>query len=260
MLGICWGRLSLNTLFLCLRYCSLAISYIDLGYFAAGQFGCFTQVPLAPIVSEGEVGLKNRELFSLKSFWLFLVMMVCAGASEQSVSQWASTFAEQGLGVSKTVGDLAGPMLFAIMMGLARLYYGKFGERIDLRKFMFASLLLCLVAYLLIGLSSVPILGFIGCGLSGFAVGILWPGIFSLTTKYIRNGGTAMFAYLALAGDLGCSLGPSLVGLLAEGSDKGLQQGILGAGIFPLILLLAVFLVKRMHQRRTQVLVSTVNK
>lgn len=220
----------------------------------------FTQVPLAPIVAEGEVGLKNRELFSLKSFWLFLVMMVCAGASEQSVSQWASTFAEQGLGVSKTVGDLAGPMLFAIMMGLARLYYGKFGERIDLRKFMFASLLLCLVAYLLIGLSSVPILGFIGCGLSGFAVGILWPGIFSLTTKYIRNGGTAMFAYLALAGDLGCSLGPSLVGLLAEGSDKGLQQGILGAGIFPLILLLAVFLVKRMHQRRTQVLVSTVNK
>lgn len=155
----------------------MAISYIDLGYFAAGQFGCFTQVPLAPIVSEGEVGLKNRELFSLKSFWLFLVMMVCAGASEQSVSQWASTFAEQGLGVSKTVGDLAGPMLFAIMMGLARLYYGKFGERIDLRKFMFASLLLCLVAYLLIGLSSVPILGFIGCGLSGFAVGILWPGI-----------------------------------------------------------------------------------
>lgn len=210
----------------------------------------FTKVPLAPIVAEGERGLTTRQLFSLKSFWLFLVMMVCAGASEQAVSQWASTFAEQGLGVSKTLGDLAGPMVFALMMGISRLLYGKFGERIDLKRFMFLSVLLCLLAYMMIGFASLPLIGFLGCGLSGFAVGIMWPGVFSLSAQYIRNGGTALFAYLALAGDLGCSIGPAVVGSIVEWTGQQLQVGILGAIVFPIILLAGIYLVQQMHKKR----------
>ncbi|MHC5247635.1 MFS transporter [Enterococcus sp. LJL90] len=218
----------------------------------------FTKVPLAPVVPEGEVSLSNRQLFGLKSFWLFLVMMVAAGASEQSISQWASTFAEQALGVSKALGDLAGPMLFAIMMGLSRLLYGKYGEKIQLNKFMQASGFLCLAAYLLVGLSGNPIFGFIGCALSGFSVGILWPGTFSLSSKYIRNGGTAMFAYLALAGDLGCSIGPALVGTVAQNSGNSLQAGILSGSIFPLMLVACVFLVGVMSRRRASVVLKKV--
>lgn len=218
----------------------------------------FTKVPLAPVVPEGEVSLSNRQLFGLKSFWLFLVMMVAAGASEQSISQWASTFAEQALGVSKALGDLAGPMLFAIMMGLSRLLYGKYGEKIQLNKFMQASGFLCLAAYLLVGLSGNPLLGFIGCALSGFSVGILWPGTFSLSSKYIRNGGTAMFAYLALAGDLGCSIGPALVGTVAQNSGNSLQAGILSGSIFPIMLVACVFLVGVMSRRRAGVVLKKV--
>ncbi len=198
----------------------------------------FTQVPIAPIIAEGETGMTIRELFHSKVFWIFMVVMVCSGASEQAVSQWASTFAEQGLGISKTAGDLAGPMTFAIFMGSARAFYGKFGEKIDLDRFMRASLVLCIGSYLLISLSPIPVLSLVGCGLCGLSVGILWPGNFSRAAATLRRGGTAMFALLALAGDLGCSSGPSLVGWVADALDGSLKMGILVAVIFPVTLLI----------------------
>lgn len=170
--------------------------------------------------------------------------MICAGASEQSVSQWASTFAEKGLGISKTVGDLAGPMIFAIMMGISRLLYGKFGEKINLQKTMLCSGILCLISYLIISLSSWPILGLIGCSISGFSVGILWPGTFSISASEIKGGGTAMFAYLALAGDLGCSLGPTVVGRFSGMFNDNIKVGILAASVFPILLIIGIIINK----------------
>lgn len=146
-----------------------------------------------------------RELFCSKVFWLMMLMMLCAGASEQAISQWASTFAEKGLGVTKTIGDLAGPMLFAILMGSSRAFYGKAGHRMDLDRFMLCSSVLCILSYLLIVFSPLPVFSLVGCGICGLSVGIMWPGTFSKASSALRRGGTAMFALLALAGDLGCS-------------------------------------------------------
>lgn len=200
----------------------------------------FTKVPMASLIEEGETGLTIPQLFSKKIFWLFLLIMVCAGASEQSVSQWASTFAEKGLGVSKTIGDLAGPMAFAILMGTARAFYGKYGERINLDLFMIYSGILCVISYLCIALIPSPIFGLIGCALCGLSVGILWPGSFSKASASIRGGGTAMFALMALAGDLGCSSGPTLVGMISSHFGDSLNIGILSAIIFPILFLIGI--------------------
>ncbi len=198
----------------------------------------FLRAPIAPLMAEGETGMTVKELFRSKVFWILMVMMVCAGASEQAVSQWASAFAEQGLGVSKAIGDLAGPMAFAVFMGSARAFYGKLGDKLDLDKFMRGSLLLCVAAYLLIVLSPLPVLSLVGCALCGLSVGILWPGSFSKASASLRRGGTAMFALLALAGDLGCSSGPTLVGWVADGFGGDLKLGILAAIVFPVTLLI----------------------
>lgn len=203
----------------------------------------FTNVPIAPLIAENETGLRLRELVGKKAFWLMMLLMVCAGASEQAVCQWASTFAEKGLGVSKTVGDLAGPMLFALLMGLSRLIYGKFGDRIDLKRFMLVSGVLCCFSYLLIALTPYPALGLIGCGLCGLSVGIMWPGTFSIATASIRGGGTALFALLALAGDLGCSGGPTFVGIVSGLFQDNLKRGILAAVVFPVLLTICVLVV-----------------
>lgn len=200
----------------------------------------FMKVPIAPLLSEGNEGLSLLELIQNKTFWLLFLLMVCAGASEQSVSQWASAFAERGLGISKTMGDLAGPMMFAVMMGTSRLFYGKYGEKINLKRFMLYSGLLCMASYLVISLSSIPALGLIGCGLCGFSVGILWPGTFSMAALTVRGGGTAMFAFLALAGDLGCSAGPALVGGVSAHFNNNLKAGILAAIVFPGVLLIGL--------------------
>lgn len=197
----------------------------------------FTKVPIASLIKEGETGLTIKELISDKVFWIFMLMMVCAGASEQSVSQWASTFAENELGVSKTVGDLAGPMSFAAMMGISRTFYGKYGQRINLERFMIYSGVLCVISYLCISLIPIPAMGLIGCALCGLSVGILWPGTFSKASASIKGGGTAMFALLALAGDLGCSGGPTVVGLVSDRFGDNLKAGILAAIIFPILLL-----------------------
>lgn len=205
----------------------------------------FTKVPIAPLVEEGERGLSVKELFSMKIFWVLMLMMVCAGASEQGVSQWASALAEQGLGVSKTVGDLAGPMTFAVCMGAARAFYGKKGESIHLETFMIGSSIVCVAAYLAIALMPVPALGLAGCGLCGLSVGIMWPGTFSMAAGSVRRGGTALFALLALAGDVGCSAGPTLVGMLSGNRGDDLRAGILIGTAFPILMIVSQAL-KRM--------------
>ncbi len=213
----------------------------------------FTAVPIAPLMQEGERGLSVGELFKSRIFWLLLLMMTCAGASEQAVSQWASTFAEQALGVSKTVGDLAGPMAFAVCMGLSRLFYGKYGDRIDLDRFMAGSSLLCVLSYLVISLIPVPALGLIGCALCGLSVGIMWPGTFSKAVASLRGGGTAMFALLGLAGDLGCAGGPTLAGMISARAGDNLRAGILAAVVFPVLLLLGLWLLRRVKAREKTV-------
>ena len=205
----------------------------------------FCKVPIAPLIEEGEIGMSLWELCKNRIFWILMLMMMCAGASEQAVSQWASTFAEQGLGVSKTIGDLAGPMSFAILMGSARAFYGKFGDRIDLDKFMQASSLLCIVSYLCISLSPSPRFSLIGCSLCGLSVGIMWPGTFSKASAALRNGGTAMFALLALAGDVGCSGGPTLVGFATGLASDDLKKGILAGIIFPILLIVGIVSLKK---------------
>ena len=199
----------------------------------------FFRVPIASLGKEEE-GTSFGTLIRNKLFWIFRLLMVCAGASEQAVSQWASAFAEEGLGVTKTIGDLAGPMLFALMMGISRAVYGQYGERWELKKVMAASGVLCMGSYLLITCSPYPVLGLIGCGICGFSVGIMWPGTFSLAAASIRGGGTAMFAFLALAGDLGCSGGPTLVGIVSGWFGSNLKIGIFSAIIFPIILVIVL--------------------
>ena len=198
----------------------------------------FLLVPIYPIVAEGEKQLPLRELLGKRVFWLLLVMMVCAGASEQAMSQWASSFAEKALGVSKTLGDLAGPCAFAVFMGTARALYGKFAERIPLKAFMIGSTLLCIGCYLLAAFSGNALLALIGCAVCGFSVGIFWPGTFSIAPGVLPGGGTAMYALMALFGDLGCSGGPTLVGFVAGAAGGELRSGLVAALVFPVLMLL----------------------
>lgn len=200
----------------------------------------FLKTPIAPLLSEDEPEISTKELFLNKTFWLLMLMMLCAGASEQSVSQWSSTFAEQGLGISKTAGDLAGPMTFAILMGLSRAFYGKFADKIDLKNFMLGSSLLCVISYLLTSATTNPFISLIGCAITGLSVGIMWPGTFSTAAASLRTGGTTMFALLALAGDLGCSAGPTLVGFVTNATTGQLHTGILAAMVFPIVLSICI--------------------
>ncbi len=205
----------------------------------------FSKVPIYSLQEDGEKGMSMPELFREKIFWVLMLMMACSGAAEQSVSQWASTFAEQGLGITKTLGDLVGPMSFSILMGLARLLYGKYGEKIDLNRFMRLSCALCIASYLCISLFPNPVVELAGCGICGFSVGILWPGTFSTASASLRRGGTVLFALLALAGDLGCSGGPTLVGFVSSAANGNLHAGILAAIVFPVLLLLLSFVLSR---------------
>ena len=200
----------------------------------------FAKVPMASLMEEGEQGLKLGELFRIRIFWVLLIMMVCAGASEQAVSQWASTFAEQGLGISKTMGDLAGPMAFAVLMGASRAFYGKYGDRINLDRFMIYSSCLCMLSYLGISLLPVPQLSLAACAVCGLSVGIMWPGTFSKASAALPKGGTAMFALLAVGGDVGCSGGPTLVGMVSSALGDNLQRGILAGVVFPALLLAGI--------------------
>lgn len=208
----------------------------------------FMRVPINKLVEENE-GHSLKQLFSKRIFWVFLLLMVCAGASEQAMSQWASTFAELGLNVSKTVGDLTGPCIFAILMGCSRVFYAKYGDKIRLESFMIGSGVLCIASYLLAVFAPLPALSLLGCGLCGLSVGIMWPGAISLSSRALPRGGTAMFALLALGGDLGCSGGPTLVGIVSNAFDGALKAGLLSAIIFPIGLLLAVWYTRRVTKQ-----------
>nr|WP_302597247.1 MFS transporter [uncultured Cellulosilyticum sp.] len=248
----CWGHVGvvlLSTLFFkCFGMESWKMLAVLWAIIPIFNTIAFIKVPIAPLVTGEESQLTLSALTNKKVFWVMMLLMFCAGACEQSVSQWASTFAEKGLGVSKVVGDLAGPMLFAILMGTARAFYGKYGEKINLDKFMACSGILCLASYLVISLVPVPAIGLIGCGLCGLSVGILWPGTFSMAATSIRNGGTAMYALLALAGDVGCSSGPTFVGMVSSTFNDNLRVGILLAIIFPMLLIVGLLMNKRISR------------
>ena len=203
----------------------------------------FSQVPIYPIVSE-EKKVPLRTLLGQKTFWLIVVLMVCAGASEQAMSQWTSAFAESALRVSKTVGDLAGPCAFALFMGTARALYGKFSTRLPLKAAMLGSAAMCIACYALAVFAGSPALGLLGCALCGFSVGIFWPGTFSIAARALPNGGTALYALMALAGDLGCSAGPTVVGMTANSTGGALKIGLLAAAVFPVLMLLGISRIK----------------
>lgn len=243
----CWGHLSvvlLSTLFF--HVCGIEnwrvlaciwaiVPFLNILYFAL--------VPIYPIVSEHEK-LSFGTLLRQKAFWLIVVLMICAGASEQAMSQWASAFAESALSVSKTVGDLAGPCAFALCMGTARALYGKYSDYIPLKKMMMGSAVLCIICYLIAVFAKNPVFGLIGCALCGFSVGIFWPGTFSIAASAIPGGGTAMYALMALAGDLGCSSGPTVVGMVANASGDNLKSGLLIAMVFPVVMLLGIGMIR----------------
>ena len=203
----------------------------------------FMTCPIEHLTEEGD-GLGIRSLFKLPMFWVAIVLMICAGASELSMAQWASAYAESALGLSKSLGDLAGPCLFAVAMGICRTFYGKYGEKIELLKFMVASGILCLACYLAASLSTNPIFGLIGCIVCGFSVGIMWPGTISISSKKIPMGGTAMFALLAMAGDLGGSIGPSVVGFVTQHTGDNLQAGMLAGCVFPIVLVVSACILR----------------
>lgn len=206
----------------------------------------FARVPLVPALSEHE-RMPLKKLLSSKLFLLAILMMVCSGASEQAMSQWASLFAERGLGIGKTLGDLLGPCLFAILMGLGRTLYGLLGERIRLSRALTLCAALCIACYLVAALSPSPVLSLMGCALTGFSVSLMWPGMISLSARVFTAGGTALFGLLALGGDVGCAVGPWLAGVVSDATGGGLSAGLLIAAVFPLLLLLGLLYMRRME-------------
>ncbi len=204
----------------------------------------FATCPIEHLTEDGE-GMTIGQLFRKPLFWVAILLMVCAGASEMSMAQWASAYTEAALGFSKSVGDLIGPCMFAVTMGISRVIYGKYGAKINLNHYMIASGILCLCCYLLASLSSSPVLGLIGCIFCGFSVGIMWPGTISITSPRLPQGGTALFAFLAMAGDLGGAFGPSLVGTVSQQAGDSLQSGMLAGSVFPLVLIVSLLLLGR---------------
>ena len=249
----CWGSAGVilgSTLFFALfgidNWRILAIIWAFIPLFNIYNFAT---CPMEKLTEDGE-SMSMRELIRTRVFWIFIILMVCAGSSEIAMAQWASAFAESALHVSKSAGDLAGPCGFAITMGISRAIYGKFGEKIDLTVFMVFSGILCLICYLMAGLSSNPVIGLIGCALCGFSVGIMWPGSISISSRILPKGGTAMFALLALAGDLGGSLGPAIVGNISERFGNDLRTGVLAGAGFPVVLVISVLIARVYDKRR----------
>ncbi len=248
----CWGSLAvvlISTLFL--NFCgkdSWRVLAACWAVFPVLVGLYFTQVPIYKLVEEGE-GFGMRKLCSMRLFWLFVVLMFAAGASELAMSQWASSFAESSLGISKTTGDLIGVCGFSLFMGSARVFYGKMSEKLNLTKFLILSGILCICSYLLVSLSPLPILSLVGCMLCGLSVGILWPGTYSLASASIPKGGTTMFALLALAGDLGCSGGPTAIGFISEALGGDIKSGLMFAVVFPAILIVGALILRKSSKK-----------
>lgn len=251
----CWGHVfvvTISTLYFVLigveywKYLAFVWAVLPL---ANAVF--FSKVPINVLVEKSE-SLSVGQLLRQGSFWTLVLLMVCAGASEQGMSQWASVFAEAGLYVSKTVGDLLGPCMFAILMGLARILSSKLSERIDLKKYMVISSILCIGSYLAASLIQSPLMALAGCGICGFSVGVMWPGTFSLASLSCPKGGTAMFALLALAGDLGCASGPTVVGMVSEYLGGDLKKGILAASVFPLLMVIGIMILSEIMRGKLE--------
>lgn len=211
----------------------------------------FMFCPIERLVEEDQ-RMRTSQLLKLPLFWLLILLMICAGASEASMAQWASAFTESAMGVSKTVGDLAGPCLFAVFMGISRIVYGKLSEKLDLTKTMLACGGLCVLCYLTASLSAIPIIGLAGCALCGVSVGIMWPGTISISSQKCPRGGTAMFAFLALAGDLGATVSPSLVGGISNMAGGNLKAGLFAATAFPLLQIFGLIFLHRKFNRVSQ--------
>ncbi|MDO4518985.1 MAG: MFS transporter [Eubacteriales bacterium] len=245
----CWGSVGtilVSTLFFSIfginswKWLAVLLAFIP-----AVNIYNFATCPIEHLVEEGS-GMSVKKLCKMPLFWVAVILMICSGASELSMSQWASAYAEAALGFSKSIGDLIGPCLFAVAMGICRVFYGKYGDKWDLNKFMVGSGMLCVICYLMASISGSPIIGLIGCIVCGFSVGIMWPGTISISSKTFPTGGTAMFALLAMAGDLGGSIGPAIVGRVAQNHDGNMRAGI-GVGIiFPIILLIGLFLMSKL--------------
>ena len=245
----CWGYVGvvlLSTLFfyllginnwrvLCLLWAALPILNTFL----------FMTVPITPSIHDGKIRPALKKLATKRLFWIFVIIMICAGATEQGMGQWASTLFEKELGLSKIIGDLGGPMLFAFMMGLTRLLYGKYGEHVNLEKLIFYSSIFCVASFLAIALIPNPIIAFIACAVSGLSISLMWPGALSMAASSIKTGGIPMFGLLALAGDIGCSIGPSTIGAVSSYFSDDLKKGILAAIIFPIILILSLLYKKK---------------
>lgn len=217
----------------------------------------FINCPIERLVEDGQ-SMPIPHLLRLPLFWLIILLMICSGAAEATMAQWASAFTESALGVSKTIGDLAGPGLFAAFMGLSRMLYGKFSEKLDLTKVMLLCGAMCAGCYLLASLSAAPLLGLIGCALCGLAVGIMWPGSISISSQKCPRGGTAMFAFLALAGDLGATVSPTMVGSFAELAGGNLKTGLLAATVFPVVLVIGLLILQNQVNKAENIYSGTV--
>ncbi len=204
----------------------------------------FATCPIAHLVEDGN-GMGIKELCKTPLFWVAIILMICSGASELSMAQWASAYVEAALKLPKSAGDLAGPCMFAVTMGISRVIYGKFGEKMKLGRFMILSGILCLICYAFASFSIIPAMGLAGCIICGFSVGIMWPGTLSISSKKFPRGGTAMFALLAMAGDLGGSIGPGIVGRVTQFAGDNIQTGLRVGMAFPLILLLMVIVMDK---------------
>lgn len=209
-----------------------------------GNIILLSTAPMYEISDSGEDKPNYKQLFSQKVFWLIIIIMLCSGAAELAVSQWASTFVEQGFHLSKSTGDLIGVGGFAAFMGLSRVIYSKCANRISPMRAIALSTCLCIVSYLMIGLSNSGVIGLMGCVICGFSVGILWPGTLSMASEKVVSGGTTMFALCALGGDIGCTSGPALAGFMTGVLGGDLRLGILCSIIFPILLIVALGLLK----------------
>ena len=217
-------------------------------------FIVFIKVPIA-VLNEGSQTVSLKKLFSLKLFWILIIMMICSGALEIAMGQWSSMFVEKGLGISKSLGDIIGPCMFAFTMAIARTFYGKFGNKINLIRFMTVSCVLCIISYLMTSLSASKIISVAGCALCGFSVGIMWPGIMSISSEKCPEGGTPMFGYLAFAGDIGCSIGPYIVGIVANSMNsaseyESLRAGLLSVIVFAVVMLILMFVARKEHTNK----------
>ncbi|MFQ6807203.1 MAG: MFS transporter [Lachnospiraceae bacterium] len=244
----CWGAVGVilgSTLFFAVfgteNWKILALIWALIPLFNIFQF---LTCPIERLVEDGESLPLGRSL-QPPPLWMMILLMICSGASEASMAQWASAFTESALGVSKTVGDLAGPCLFAVFMGISRILYGKMSEKTEPDKTMSLSGLLCVACYLLASLSPLPVLGLAGCALCGFSVGIMWPGTISLSSQKCPQGGTAMFAFLALAGDFGGTVSPAVVEISRNLSAAIWKMGLLAAAIFPILLVIGLLVLNR---------------